>query len=356
MEAWSLGVGGGGNMGREVGRYQYKNGWVAHVTTQSVSYPGFTHTHRFDQLQNMSLKKKIVESSTNEKPSKLSRKELEIERVLEISRINPKKKIDEKPSKLSRMELEIEGPFENSTRNLKKEKIDEEPTKLSMEELIEGVFDDDNDEVDNDLIYSENVSDRRLFYDAANGDLYKYKHSLELTDSTSSHKVWFGVSGKSHPIRHYITTKNIEGQLSTIFLDQGSRNVIKSASTSFLRYNDPNHEWANMNVFPDHPLHFGVDNDCLIITHMMKQSHPVSLTKQEVIQLIEKDWVLHRFTKYLHNKLQLIEYGEVILITNTPQHISRSEFEKKWLNPPNKSLSCDDVWTILKRKYLVDNK
>ena len=305
----------------------------------------------------MSLKKKIVESSTNEKPSKLSRKELEIERVLEISRINPKKKIDKKPSKLSRMELEIEGPFENPTMNLKKEKIGEEPSEFSMEELIiEGVFEDDNDEGYDDLIYSENVSDRRLFYDATNGDLYKYKYSVELMDSASPHKVWFGVSAKTLPIRHYITSKNIEGQLSTIFLDHGSRNVVKSASTSFLRYNDPNHEWADKNVIPDHPLHFGVTNDCLIITHMMNQSHQVSLTKEEVIQLIEKEWLLHRFTKYLHNKLQLIEYGENILTTNTPNHISRSEFGKRWLNPPNKTLSSDEVWTLLKRKYLVDNK
>ena len=305
MEEWEGGVFGGWSQ-HGGGRYQYKNGVVAPTTTQSVSCPGFTHTRTvLINCKNMNLKKKIVESSTNEKPSKLPREE-----------------------------LEMEEEIENSTNS-------------SM---------DDNDEVDHDLIYSENVSDRRLFYEAANGDLYKYKHSLELLDSASPHKVWVGVSGKTLPIRHYITTKNIEGQLSTIFLDHGSRNVVKKASVSFLRHNDPNHEWSNKNGFPDHPLHFEVVNDCLIITHMMNQSHPVSLTREEVIQLIEKEWILHRFTKYLQNKLQLLEYGEDILTTNTSHHISRSEFEQGWLNPPNRTLSSDDVWTLLKRKYLVVNK
>ena len=266
--------------------------------------------------------------------------------LINYKNMNQKKKMEEcstnvKPSKLSRVELKMEEEIVNSTN-----------TSMGDNDTNSG-----NDKVDDDLIYSGDVSDRRLFYDATDGDLWKYKYSVELLDPASPHKVWVGVSGKTFPIRHYITTRNIEGELSTIFLDHGSRNIVKTACASFLRHDDPNHEWGNnMNVSHDHPLHFGVDNDCLIITHRMKQSHPVSLTKEEVIQLIDKDWLLHRFTKYLHNKLILIEYGEDIITTNTSPQLSRSEFEQRWLNPPNRTLPSDDVWTLLKKKYSLVNK
>ena len=176
--------------------------------------------------KNMTLKKKMEECSTNVKPSKLSR-----------------------------VELKMKEEIVNSTNS----------------SMGDNDSNSANDEVDDDLIYSGDVTDRRLFYDATDGDLWKYKYSVELSDPASSHKVWVGVSGKTFPIRHYITTRNIEGELSTIFLDHGSRNIVKTACASFVRHDDPNHEWSNMNVSHDHPLHFGVDNDCLIITHMMKQ-------------------------------------------------------------------------------------
>ena len=260
----------------------------------------------------MSLKKKIEECSTNSKPSKLRKVELKMEEEIDNSTN-------------SSMDT-VSFPYDNDSNG------------------VNGVSDDD-------LIYSDNVADRRLFYDATEGDIWKYKCSVELLDPASSHKVWVGVSGKTRPIKHYITTKDLDGELSTIFLNHRSRNVVKTACASFLRHNDPNHEWSSKDVFPEHPLHFSVVNDCLIITHMMNQLNPVSLTKEAVIQFIDKDWLLHRFTKYLHNKLELIEYGDNILTTNTSNHTSRSEFEQRWLDPPNRTLSSDDVWTILKKKY-----
>ena len=149
----------------------------------------------------------------------------------------------------------------------------------------------------------------------------------------------------------YITTKNHEGKLSTIFLNHKSRDVVKTACLCFIRHNDPNHEWSNKGVLPEHRLHFSVVDDCLIITHMMNQLQPVSLTKEAVIQFVDKDWFLHRFTKYLHNKLELIEYGSNILTTSIGNHTTRSEFEERWANPPNRSLSSEEVWCLLKKYF-----
>ena len=84
---------------------------------------------------------------------------------------------------------------------------------------------------------------------------------------------------------------------------------------------------------------------------MMNQLHPVSLTMEAVIQYIDKDCLLQRFTKFLHNKLELIKYGDNILTTNTSNHTSRDDFEERLLNPPNRTLSCEDIWTILRKKY-----
>ena len=151
----------------------------------------------------MSLKKKIEECSTNSKPSKLRKVELKMEEEIDNSTN-------------SSMDT-VSFPYDNDSNG------------------VNGVSDDD-------LIYSDNVADRRLFYDATEGDLWKYKYSVELLDLASSHKVWVGGSGKKHPIKHYITTKDLEGKLSTIFLNHRSRNEVKTACLSFLRHNDPNHE------------------------------------------------------------------------------------------------------------------
>ena len=252
--------------------------------------------------------------------------------------MNLKKKIEEcstttNPSKLRKVKLEMKEEIDNSTNS-------------SMDsELFLCDNDTNSENVDDDLIYSNNVSDRRLFYEATEGDLYKYKYSVELVDPASPHRVWVGVTAKTHPIKHYITTKDHNGKLSTIFHNHRSKYVVMSACTSFLRHNDPNHD----GVLPEDPLHFSVVDVCLIITNMMNQLHPVSLTKEAVIQYIDKECLLQRFTKFLHNKLELIKYGDNILTTNTSHHTSRREFDQRWLNPPNRTLTSDNVWDLLKK-------
>ena len=205
-------------------------------------------------------------------------------------------------------------------------------------------------EIDEDLIYAGNVSDRRLFYDAADGDLQKYKLSVELDDPTLPNQVWVGVTGKSCSIKHYITIKDQNGKVSTIFLDHMNRNIVKTAFASFLQHGDPNQLWKK-DLLP-HPLHFSTEDDCLIIGHTFNHLWSVMLTKDTINQFYEKEWELERFIKYLHNKHELIRYGENILSDCTSKRISRQEFGRRWVKPPNRSLSLDDVWIFLKKKYL----
>lgn len=253
--------------------------------------------------------------------------------------MNPKNKREEcvgNPSKLCKSDLNEES--HNSTN-------------LSMDSDSIPSDNGSNSENGGDLIYSDSVSDRKLFFETTDGDLWKNKCNIELLDPSASCRVWIGVTGNTHPIKHYITSKDINGKLSTIFLDHRSRHVVKTACVSFLRHGDPNQEWVREKISPGDKLHFSVDGDCLIISNLMNQLASVTLSKPAVIQFIDKDWVLHRFTKFLHNKLELIAYGENILTTNTSNHTSRDDFIERWLNPPNRTLSCEDIWTILRKKY-----
>ena len=144
------------------------------------------------------------------------------------------------PTKPLKLELKMEGGIantENST-NMDSDMIPRE--KIDKNNSIEdGV-------IQEDLIHSGNVSDRRLFYDAADGDLWKYKLSVELVDPKSTTRVWSGVSGKLHPIQCYITMKDQNDKLSTIFLDHMGKNIVKSGIAYFLQHGCPNKNWKKM--------------------------------------------------------------------------------------------------------------
>ena len=104
------------------------------IPTQFVFHTGFDHTVFTQQEKNMNLKKKIEECSTTTNPSKLRK-----------------------------VKLEMKEEIDNSTNS-------------SMDsELFLCDNDTNSENGDDDLIYSNNVSDRRLFYEATEGDLYKYK-------------------------------------------------------------------------------------------------------------------------------------------------------------------------------------
>ena len=207
-------------------------------------------------------------------------------------------------------------------------------------------------EIVEDLIHTDNVSDRRLFYDATDGNVEKYKFSVALDDHTSTNQIWVGVTAKTCPIKHYITMKDENGKLATIFLDHINRNILKTAFASFLQTGNPNQLWRRDGVLSPHPLQFSTADDCLIITHVLNPLEPVVFTKEAINQFYDKEWVLERFVKYLHNKNELMRYGENILSVCTSKCISRQEFGRMWMKPPNRTLSLDDVWNLLKKKYL----
>ena len=236
----------------------------------------------------------------------------------------------------------------------------EENTPTGVEEGSESlpVEKNDNDnsvydgEIVEDLIHKDNVSDRRLFYDATDGNVEKYKFCVALDDHTSPNQIWVGVTAKTCPIKHYITMKDENGKLTTIFLDHMNRNILKTAFASFLQTGNPNQLWKRDGVLSPHPLHFSTADDSLIITHIMNPLEPVVFTKEAINQFYDKEWVLERFIKYLHNKNELMRYGENILSVCTSKCISRQEFGRRWMKPPNRTLSLDDVWNLLKKKYL----
>ena len=124
----------------------------------------------------------------------------------------------------------------------------EENTPTGVEEGSESlpVEKNDNDnsvydgEIVEDLIHKDNVSDRRLFYDATDGNVEKYKFCVALDDHTSPNQIWVGVTAKTCPIKHYITMKDENGKLTTIFLDHMNRNILKTAFASFLQTGNPN--------------------------------------------------------------------------------------------------------------------
>ena len=259
----------------------------------------------------------------------------------------------------SKKKNESGNPPPAPTKPLKLEEIVNEENLTNMDsdiiprEKLDGVNLSEDESIEEEMIHSGNVSDRRLFYDATDGDLWKFKSSVELVDPKLSSRVWVGVSGKSHPIQHYITMKDQNGKLSTIFFDHMGKNIVKSGIASFIQHGCPNKNWKKDGVSSTHPLHFSSTGDCLVITHILRSSEPVVLTKDMCIQFYDgAEVILHRFTKYLHNRNELLHFGENILSTNTSNHITKQEFGERWLNPPNKMFTVEDVWTLLKKKYL----
>ena len=221
------------------------------------------------------------------------------------------------PTKPSKLELKMEDSTNMDSHIIPREKLDDI---VSTEDVV----------IVEDLIHSGNVSDRRLFYDATDGDLWKYKLSVELVDPKSSSRVWTGVSGKSHPIQHYITMRDQNDKLSNIFLDRMGKNIVKTGIVSFIQHGCPNKNWKKDGISSTQPLHFSTVDDCLIITHILRSSQPVVLTKDMCIQFYEgAEVLLHRFTKYIHNRNELLQFGENILSSNTSNHISRQEFGER---------------------------
>ena len=234
---------------------------------------------------------------------------------------NKRVRTSETPTLTKADAIELKPKEENTSTKADASGNKEENTPTGVEKGSELLLVEKNDndnsvydgEIVEDLIHADNVSDRRLFYDATDGNVEKYKFSVALDDHTSTNQIWVGVTAKTYPIKHYITMKDENGKLSTIFLDHINRNILKTAFASFLQTGNPNQLWRQDGVLSPHPLHFSTAEDCLIITHILKPLEPVVFTKEAINQFYDKEWVLERFIKYLHNKHELLRYGKNIL-------------------------------------------
>ena len=227
---------------------------------------------------------------------------------------------------------------------------------------VESIHEDvetESDSEDNTSLNPSVIKERRLFFECTNGDLEKYKYSIRLESFTTA---WIGITARFEPFKYYLTVKNNSTSVSTIFIDQKTKNQLDTAVLSFVRTGNLPHTWKKDGMAQSN-LEYLVENEHLIIKQHLNSSRtdlkPLKsfiFDKDMATQYVDAMWQIDRFAKYIISRNDLVSYGESILVdtANRELTITKDLFTHVFYGttPPNGVLTAGEIWNILKSKYM----